>query len=187
MRQPHCGEQPLCIKAALFLWGSLIDVRYPHCCEVPSIFEAAILMQFQGYWGCLTKLAALGLPYIAWNTEGTSLRLLLWGYLIFWWIFANLAREFPLSWFLNLLILVPQARLPCLQLGATLYSLKHWGNLIETTSLRLFWLLVKFSPWITSFMVPQSPYSGSASTLAVLAIFYNSACLKHWIIFFWCH
>ena len=39
-----------------------------------------------------------------------------------WFIgdFQHLEREFPLSWFLNLLILVPQACLLCLQLFTTL-------------------------------------------------------------------
>ena len=35
--------------------------------------------------------------------------------------------------------------------------------------------IATFSAWISSFMVPQSPHSGSASMLAVLATFYNSA------------
>ena len=37
-----------------------------------------------------------------------------------------------------------------------------------------------FSVWISSFMVPHSPYSGSASMLCVLATFYYSALIvKH--------
>ena len=35
-------------------------------------------------------------------------------------------------------------------------------------------ILFSFSTYISSFIVPQSPLSGSASTLAVLATFYNS-------------
>ena len=39
----------------------------------------------------------------------------------------HLARKFPLSWFLNLFILVPQARLSCLQLFTTLHlELSIW-------------------------------------------------------------
>ena len=36
-------------------------------------------------------------------------------------------------------------------------------------------IFTTFSAWISSLRVPQFPHSGSASTLAVLATFYNSA------------
>ena len=89
-------------------------------------------MQSQVYWGCVTKFAAFGLPHIAWNIEGTSLRLSLWDYFNYWWNFRD--REFPLSWFLNLLILVPQASLLCLWLFMTLMS---WINQLERFQAKL--------------------------------------------------
>ena len=110
LRQLHFYE------AASKLWGSLIDVRYPHCCEVASIFEAAKLMKSQGYWGCLTKIAAYSLKYWGYLIETTSLKIL---YLLVKFS-GHLVSEFTLSWFLNLLILVPQARLLCLRLFTTL-------------------------------------------------------------------
>ena len=101
-------------------------MRQPHCSEAATLLEE-FLIQSHWYWGCMTKLAELRLPHIAWNTEGTSLRLLLWGYMIYWGILVHLACQFPRSWFLNLLILVPQARLPCLQLFTTLPTPTNWS------------------------------------------------------------
>ena len=51
----------------------------------------------------------------------------------------------------------------------------HFCSLQLPDSLGIFF--ATFSTWISSFMVPQSPHSGSASTLIVLATFYNSAYL----------
>ena len=56
----------------------------------------------------------------------------------------------------------------------------HWGYFLY------YFIFATFSAWISSFRVPQSPYSGSASMLAVLATFYDSAFwVKKWKKNFW--
>ena len=159
MRQPHCCEaaklflgsqidvrQPHCCEAATFFWGSHIDVRHPHCCEAailmwvslivvrqPHYCEAALLMWGSvNFWGCkIDNISRIPrLPNEACSIEARSYSLKHWGYLIqatslrllysLVNVSQHLAREFLLSGFLNLLILVPQARLPCLPLFTTL-------------------------------------------------------------------
>ena len=159
VRQPHFCEavtflwgshiivmQPHCCEAASLLWGSLIVVRQPHCCVAAALLWGSLIVGRQIYWcevaslrwgsvnflGCKINVISriLRLPNKACSIEATSYILKHWGYLIettslrlhYWLVnfLQHLAREFPLSWFLNLLILVPQARFPCLQLFTTL-------------------------------------------------------------------
>ena len=141
VRQPHYWEaaslwrgsinvlrHPYYCEAASKLWGSLKVVRQPHWCEVSSLLWGNI-----NFWSVKIDviLRILRLTDKASSIEATSYSLKHWGYLIettSWRLLyllvkfsQHLACEFHLSWFLNLLILVPQARLPCLQLFTTLH------------------------------------------------------------------
>ena len=140
VRQPDCREaalllwgshifvrQPHCLEAASLLWDSLIVVRQPYWCEVASLIWGSI-----NFWGCKIDAISriLRLPNLACSIEATSYRLKHRGYHIetpslrLFYLLVNfpwhLVREFLLSWFLNPIILVPQARLPCLRLFTTL-------------------------------------------------------------------
>ena len=113
--------------ASSLLWGSLKVVRQPHWCEVSSLLWGNI-----NFWSVKIDviLRILRLTDKASSIEATSYSLKHWGYLFETTslrlpyslvnFLQHLARELPFSWFLNILILVPQARLPCLRLFTTL-------------------------------------------------------------------
>ena len=134
------------------MWGSLIVVMYPDCCDIALMLWSSLIVVRQPHCCEVASMFWHSL-FVVGQPLCCEIFLFLWGSLI-----VLRQPEF------------------C-EVASLLWG---WLNILrqpqccEGTLREPHFIFSMFSAWIFSFRVPQSPHSGSASTLAVLATFYDS-------------